>query len=117
MEQQKPEEKDDSISGLAAALRQGKVNIKFNKKDGTQAIRVGTLSDILIKESGYVFKEGVTRAPNPRVIVYYELGEKPGFKSFIKDNLVSWSLVKEEPKKEEKKPDSKQNDRGQLQGF
>jgi hypothetical protein len=91
---------DHDFDGLAAALRKSKVIVKFSKKDGTTTERLATLQDSVIKESGHVFKEGVSKAPNPAVMIYFELGEKPGFKSFLKTNLISWRLADGENKQQ-----------------
>lgn len=98
----------DIIAGLGNALREGKVYIKYSKKDGTITERLATLKDDIIAQ--YIppkpldtlseNTQAPTRKVNPTVMPYFELGEKPGFKSFIKANLVSYRIyVENETKK------------------
>lgn len=95
----------DIITGLGAALREGKVYIKYSKKDGTVTERLATLKDEIIAQyippkpldalSENTQAPASTRKVNPTVMPYFELGEKPGFKSFLKANLVSYRVYTE----------------------
>jgi hypothetical protein len=87
-----------AVSDLATALREGKVNITFTKKDGTTTTRLGTLNDEVMAKSGLLpkltDKQATARKENPAIQVYFEVDTKQ-FKSFLKANLVKWEPVKE----------------------
>lgn len=103
-QEQVQKDAEDIITSLGAALREGKVYIKYTKKDGTVTERLATLKDDIIVQ--YIAPKPVsentndlvntpTRKVNPSIMPYFELGEKPGFKSFIKANLVSYRVYNE----------------------
>jgi len=88
------------------ALHAGEVEFKFKKKDGTTREARGTLKadlmDIEPKATDKKVEDGKKKhfVP-PSVIVYWDLDSK-AFRSFRKDNFISWEKPKKEAKKEEK---------------
>ena len=76
-----------------AALKEGKVDFVYRKKDGTERPATGALNpDIIGAEFGdREFDQAKKkRFVPPTVMVYWDCGAK-GFRSFVKDNFVSWT--------------------------
>ena len=84
------EKKEVNISKFKKALHDGKVKFSYTKKDGSVRDAVGTLNiDIMGKENtpkgtGYEIMDSNIR--------YYDLNSE-GWRSFIVDNLISWSII------------------------
>lgn len=84
------------------ALHHGEVEFKFKKKDGSTREARGTLKadlmDVEPKATDKKVEDGKKkRFVPPTVIVYWDLDSK-AFRSFRKENFISW----EKPKKENK---------------
>lgn len=84
------------------ALHNGEVEFKFKKKDGSTREARGTLKadlmDVEPKATDKKVEDGKKkRFVPPTVIVYWDLDSK-AFRSFRKENFISW----EKPKKENK---------------
>lgn len=85
------EVKDVNIVEFKNALHKGKVKFSYSKKDGSVRDAVGTLViDIMGEENAP--KGGYASPVN--TIRYYDLNSN-GWRSFIIDNLISWSKVVE----------------------
>ncbi len=84
------EKKEVNISKFKKALHDGKVKFSYTKKDGSVRDAVGTLNiDVMGKENtpkgtGYEIMDSNIR--------YYDLNSE-GWRSFIVDNLISWSII------------------------
>lgn len=84
------EKKEVNISKFKKALHDGKVKFSYTKKDGSIRDAVGTLNiDVMGKENepkgtGYEIMDSNIR--------YYDLNSE-GWRSFIVDNLISWSII------------------------
>ena len=84
------EKKEVNISKFKKALHDGKVKFSYTKKDGSIRDAVGTLNiDVMGKENepkgtGYEITDSNIR--------YYDLNSE-GWRSFIIDNLISWSII------------------------
>ena len=84
------EKKETNIKDFKKALYEGKVEFKYTKKNGEERIAIGTLNiDVMGKENepkgtGYEITDSNIR--------YYDLNSN-GWRSFIVDNLISWSII------------------------
>ena len=84
------EKKETNIKAFKKALHEGKVEFKYTKKNGEERIAIGTLNiDVMGKENepkgtGYEITDSNIR--------YYDLNSE-GWRSFIVDNLISWSII------------------------
>ena len=84
------ETKEVNIKAFKKALHDGKVEFKYTKKNGEERIAIGTLNtDVMGKENepkgtGYEITDSNIR--------YYDLNSN-GWRSFITDNLISWSII------------------------
>jgi len=84
------EKKEVNINEFKKALRNGKVEFKYTKKNGEERTAIGTLNiDVMGAENtpkgtGYEITDSNIR--------YYDLNSE-GWRSFIVDNLIEWKKI------------------------
>ena len=91
-----------TINDLIAVLSKGKVLVKFKKKDNTVSERTFTLNPDLIAESGYKFKtaeeaKSAARQPNPGILNVFQIDDTKAWKSFRRENLISFTVIEDKP--------------------
>jgi hypothetical protein len=80
---------EELIEKLLDQLRKSEANIVFTKKDGSERTMRCTLNPATIPLEKH--PKGKTEQ-NPNVVAVYDL-ENEGWRSFIKENLISFSVT------------------------
>lgn len=80
---------------IVAALKAGRVEITYEKKNEDCTTRVCTLNPELIEAAtGETEKSAESNhKPNPDVCTYYQLGDSEGWRSFRWENFISYKTL------------------------
>lgn len=84
------EKKETNIIEFKKALRNGKVEFKYTKKNGDERIAVGTLNIGVMGEENA--PKGAGYETSDTTIRYYDMNSE-GWRSFIVDNLLEWKNI------------------------
>ena len=84
------EKKETNIIEFKKALRNGKVEFKYTKKNGDERTAVGTLNIGVMGEENA--PKGAGYETSDMTIRYYDLNSE-GWRSFIVDNLIEWKSI------------------------
>ena len=84
LEERTQEELDNELSKLRAKMRDGEVQFKFKKKDGSVRTAIGTLNKKLIPKE---FVNDERRKPSDVVMNYFDV-EKEDWRCFRKENFL-----------------------------
>lgn len=84
------EKKETNIIEFKKALRNGKVEFKYTKKNGDERTAVGTLNIGVMGEENA--PKGAGYVTSDTTIRYYDLNSE-GWRSFIVDNLLEWKSI------------------------
>ena len=84
------EKKETNINAFKKALREGKVEFKYTKKNGEERKAIGTLNVQVMGEENS--PKGTGYEITDTNIRYYDLNSE-GWRSFVVDNLIEWKSI------------------------
>ena len=84
------EKKETNINAFKKALREGKVEFKYTKKNGEERKAIGTLNAQVMGEENS--PKGTGYEITDTNIRYYDLNSE-GWRSFVVDNLIEWKSI------------------------